>query len=149
MPITKYARNYDSGIDLSEEEKSKIRDEVARVLNMEEPNKSEEEVGKKRQKVQKKKGLVKKKKFNESIEISVDSMELESIAPEVVFADVNDIKVNQSLDVKDEIPNTLTPLGLYLLPLFHIKICTKTFKKISNSPPVSGTESKLPAAFGL
>lgn len=113
VPITKYAKNYDSGIDLTEEEKSKIRDEVTRVLNIKRPDKREEELSK-RKKVQKKKSYPKKKKVNESIEMCVsvgtDTVELESIAPEVAFADVNDIKGNQNLDVKDEIMNTLTPL---------------------------------------
>ena len=114
VPITKYAKNYDSGIDLTEEEKTKIRDEVTRMLNMKKPEKREEEPSKRKQKVQKKKGLPKKKKVNESVNMCVDTLELESIAPEVVFADVNDIKGNQNLDVKVEITNTLTPLGLYL-----------------------------------
>lgn len=115
VPITKYARNYDSGIDLTEEEKTKIRDEVTRVLSIKRPDKREEESAKKKQKAQKKKGLPKKKKVAESVDISVGSLDLESIAPEVVFADVNDIKGNQNLDVKDEISNTLTPIGLCLI----------------------------------
>ncbi|KAJ8707448.1 hypothetical protein PYW08_010700 [Mythimna loreyi] len=110
VPITKYARNYDSGIDLTEEEKTKIRNEVTRALSMETPEKRDEEVTKKKQKLSKKKAVPKKKKVNEPIDICVGSLELDSIAPEMVFADVNDIKGNQSLDVKDEIRNTLAPL---------------------------------------
>ncbi|KAH9629565.1 hypothetical protein HF086_008609 [Spodoptera exigua] len=114
VPITKYVKNYDSGIELTEEEKSKIRNEVTRVLNTKQS--STEDSAKGKQKPLKRKLPQKKrrdKEFKELVEICVGAEEMASVTavPEVFFADVNDIRVNQNLDVKEEITNTLTPLA--------------------------------------
>ncbi|KAH9629566.1 hypothetical protein HF086_008610 [Spodoptera exigua] len=114
VPITKYVKNYDSGIELTEEEKSKIRNEVTRVLNIKQS--STEDSAKGKQKALKRKLPQKKrrdKEFKELVEICVGAEEMASVTavPEVFFADVNDIRVNQNLDVKEEITNTLTPLA--------------------------------------
>ncbi|CAH1643941.1 unnamed protein product [Spodoptera littoralis] len=113
VPITKYVKNYDSGIELTEEEKSKIRDEVTRVLNIK--NIHTEDLAKGKQKALKRKLPQKKrrdKEFKELVEICVGAEEMATVStvPEVFFADVNDIATNQNLDVKEEIANTLTPL---------------------------------------
>ncbi|XP_047037389.1 uncharacterized protein LOC124642785 [Helicoverpa zea] len=122
-PITKYARNYDSGIDLTEEEKSKIRDEVTRVLSIKHSENDDESL-KRKQKTQKKRGVVKKKKVEELTDMSehAGTLRVESVAPEVAFADVNDIKGNPILDVKGEIINTFTPLEPDPQVLHNIKL---------------------------
>lgn len=92
-PITKYAKNYDSGIDLSEDVKSKIRDEVTRVLKM--STDLDDNTGTKKKVFRKRHGndmarTSKKQKVEEPVGL-----------PEVAFADVNEINT-QILDVKNE-----------------------------------------------
>lgn len=118
VPITKYARNHDTGLDVPDNIKELIRNEINRVIHMKPMDKCKEET--KRKMEAKKKGTIKKKKVEVPVVKAVDNTldVMATMAPEVAFADVNDIKENQMLDVKDEIPNSLTPLGgLYLFSL--------------------------------
>ncbi|XP_026733456.1 uncharacterized protein LOC113497886 [Trichoplusia ni] len=111
VPITKYARNHDTGLEVPENIKELIRNEINRVVHMKPIDKCKEET--KRKMDAKKKGTIKKKKVELPVVKAVDNTldAMAPMAPEVAFADVNDIKENQMLDVKDEIPNSLTPLG--------------------------------------
>ncbi|CAB3233234.1 unnamed protein product [Arctia plantaginis] len=102
LPITKYVKQNDSGIDLPEDMKTKIRNEVTRILAIKhiEP--------KKRKKDSRKKEECKKKKLTDKEDKSCGTEDLESLFPEVVFADVNDIGGGQILEVKHEMPTNIT-----------------------------------------
>lgn len=105
MPITEYVKQCDSGIDLPEDIKAKIRNEVSRVLQIKHP-----ETKLKRKKDIKRKYLQKKAKTAVTENKSCSTEELEGLAPELAFADVNDIRVGQILEIKHEIPSSnLTP----------------------------------------
>ncbi|KAL0810032.1 hypothetical protein ABMA28_010853 [Loxostege sticticalis] len=122
-PITKYARSSDSGVDLSEDVKLTIREEIARVMAL----KSVE-----RRKKKKEKGQVLRKRSGAELgkpskrSRQSDSQEGEELpplpaltrAPEVAFADVNDM-----CDVKNEeapaAPNTGSE---FEQPLMHVRL---------------------------
>lgn len=109
-PIQKYAKNYDSGIDLSDDIKLTIRTEVARVMKLKIPDAEsrKKKVSPPLAHPQKRTSDAdknpKKQKLN-FIDLSPFSS-----APEVAFADVNEVHSvgtsNQILDVKTEIPCT-------------------------------------------
>ncbi|CAH0599145.1 unnamed protein product [Chrysodeixis includens] len=107
VPITKYARNQDTSLDIPDDVKQLIINEIERVINIKPTDKGKEES--KRKAEVKKKAAIKKKKVEVPVVKTVVNT-LDVMVPEVAFADVNDIKENQMLDIKDEIPNTLTPL---------------------------------------
>uniref|UniRef100_A0A1E1WVF3 ZZ-type domain-containing protein n=1 Tax=Pectinophora gossypiella TaxID=13191 RepID=A0A1E1WVF3_PECGO len=98
-PITKYAKNYDSGIDLSEDVKEKIRKEVKRVMQLKPEDKTPKNTIKKKKEQTKRLSQEteqvtpnKKLKYEEIAEVNRFPG---PSAPEVVFADVNEIKDGQ------------------------------------------------------
>ncbi|KPJ19557.1 hypothetical protein RR48_05943 [Papilio machaon] len=115
-PITKYANNYDSGIDLSEDVKLKIRKEIHRTLKLYPEN------------VQNKNASTSKKRSNDDIEsfnkrrtmeAPLDDDDGEYLivgnnAPDVVFADVNEIKDEEIVETNNE--NELSACFASMLP---------------------------------
>ncbi|KAI5639994.1 THAP domain-containing protein [Phthorimaea operculella] len=106
QPITKYARNYDSGVDLSEDVKDLIRKEIQRVnsLKLDQQKKSRNPLKIQRKQdasetnTERERIIIPKKRMK--IEHSVESSFTNS-APDVLFADVNDVKYHQ-MDLKPE-----------------------------------------------
>ncbi|XP_047540715.1 protein ref(2)P-like [Vanessa atalanta] len=113
-PVTKYirVRNYDSGIDLSEDVKRDIRCEVDRAL------KSIEE--KKKQKSTAVSDEVPSKKIKLDNEMTIEIAKPVSSTPELAFADVNDYDQN---DVKTE-GTSSAPLATQgqTQPLYYMKL---------------------------
>ncbi|XP_026317220.1 uncharacterized protein LOC113228192 [Hyposmocoma kahamanoa] len=109
-PITKYAKNYDSGIDLSEDVKNKIRKEVSRVLKIKVSEKSKPQ----KKKIERKRPVAQEDKPQDNVakrmkceNVDESKSRIEGIVatvPEVAFADVNDIIDGQILEMKPEFP---------------------------------------------
>ncbi|XP_039761134.1 uncharacterized protein LOC120634522 isoform X2 [Pararge aegeria] len=116
-PVTKYIRNYDSGIDLTDEVKNDIRNEVARALKA-----ADQKVAVPVQAVQEKKQTrnrsvipkVEHKKIVDEDAVEVVPSEEKIFqevhkAPELVFADVNadqaELKIDKA-DVKPSVADT-------------------------------------------
>ncbi|KAG6443602.1 hypothetical protein O3G_MSEX002940 [Manduca sexta] len=115
-PITKYVKNYDTGIELTEEIKNKIRNEVTRILDipLNTPNPENKN---------KKKRVVKKRPAPE-VEKASKKQKIDDagVVPEVAFADVNELN-NQAMDVKLEIPETFVPVPVEpQQPMLHMKV---------------------------
>ncbi|CAH2099241.1 unnamed protein product [Euphydryas editha] len=111
-PVTKYIRirNYDSGIDLSEDVKRDIRSEIDRAL------KSVEEK-KKRKRTQ---DVVSSKKIKPDSEESILVEKSVSNTPELAFADVNEYTQN---DVKiEETPSVAMVTADQTQPLYYMKL---------------------------
>ncbi|XP_059058033.1 uncharacterized protein LOC131851540 [Achroia grisella] len=113
-PITKYVKHYDSGIDLSEDTKERIRKEVTRVLNIKPDTKSKKNAKKRKDSnTTRKRGgedTDKQSKRQKSKDDDVQCEESKSHVdiPEMVFADVNE----QVVYVKNETPLSLeTPMN--------------------------------------
>lgn len=105
IPIKMYVTQYDNKLDIPEDVKAKIRNEVTRVLNIKhiEP--------KKRKRDYKRKENNKKKKAENSdskICGTKPFVTLDNSVPEVAFADVNDLRGVQLLDIKDEISTNIS-----------------------------------------
>ncbi|XP_075987031.1 uncharacterized protein LOC142983818 isoform X2 [Anticarsia gemmatalis] len=109
IPINRYAKTYDSGIDLSEDIKTKIRNEITRILDIkhDEPKKIKRKKEVKKKDSSKKKKTVDVEKF--SVPVPVETVAVDAMVP-VAFADVNDIAGSQILNIKDEMPAALTSI---------------------------------------
>lgn len=111
-PITKYAKNYDSGVDLSEDIKNKIRKEVSRVLKIkvsDKPKPQKKKIERKRPVVQEDKPQDKVAKRMKCENIDEPNTRIKGVVatvPEVAFADVNDIMGGQIVEMKPEFPAT-------------------------------------------
>lgn len=102
IPIKRYVKQNDSGIDLTEEMKLQIRNEVTRVLSIKHNDNK-----KKRKKESKKKESCKKVKIDTTEEKCFGTEDLMALVPEVVFADVNNIRGSQILNIKTETTTNL------------------------------------------
>ncbi|CAH2060874.1 unnamed protein product, partial [Iphiclides podalirius] len=120
-PITKYAKDYDSGVDLSEDIKLKIRKEVTRVLKdkldgeqtkfvKEDPTKAKRKMSFKGNRPNKR-----NKTVRTSIEIdktsTVATVSLDNNVPDLVFADVNEIKDEQEGARKNELAASIASVA--------------------------------------
>ncbi|CAK1595497.1 unnamed protein product [Parnassius mnemosyne] len=115
-PITKYTKNYDSGVDLSEDVKLMIRKEVARALKVQSADVGKYETVKKGEALTKKgidDDIVRPNKRNRigeqldtaKIELSkISTVGTENLMQDLVFADVNEIKDDQIVEAKYELP---------------------------------------------
>ncbi|KAI8425630.1 hypothetical protein MSG28_011446 [Choristoneura fumiferana] len=129
-PITKYVRNYDSGVDLSEDVKKLIRGEVSRVL-------ANPSVVKRQRKNPL---LMSKKRMGEEIKRSIKRIRMDGtigydyedgIVPEVAFADVNE---GAMTEVKNE------NISAEEQPVVHVKLSEDlTELMIEMAPPQSET----------
>ncbi|XP_026760323.2 uncharacterized protein LOC113519420 [Galleria mellonella] len=129
-PITKYVKHYDSGIDLSEDVKEKIRNEVTRVLSIKQDTEKKSKKSTKKRKdniTTRKRGgedltkMSKRQKSNDEHEIECEESKLNVAIPEMVFADVNE----QMMDVKSETPLDTAMNDMNTdqqQPLMHVKL---------------------------
>lgn len=110
-PITKYVKNYDSGIDLSDDVKESIRKEVTRALGYKTIN------SKKKKTLSRKRPSDTSKSSKMQKQETIGLTDLFVNATEMVFADVNEIHSvgsSQQLDIKNELPISFEPsIGLY------------------------------------
>ncbi|XP_068624702.1 uncharacterized protein [Battus philenor] len=106
-PITKYAKNYDSGVDLSEDVKLKIRKEVNRAMSVKLPDIEKTNIQRKDSTVHKKRSGDDVERPNKRRAIDRPAIEnnkasevitVEDGVPDLVFADVNEIKDDQIID---------------------------------------------------
>ncbi|XP_045780126.1 uncharacterized protein LOC123877404 [Maniola jurtina] len=114
-PVTKYIKTYDSGIDLTEDDKNVIRNEVTRAINVAKQKVLTQVVKEKEKRSNKRKetNAVPKVEYKivkmDEVEVQGDFQENQA-APELAFADVNEeLKFDQA-DVKP--PVTDAPLAV-------------------------------------
>lgn len=122
-PIQKYAKNYDSGVDLSDDIKQTIRTEVARVLKIKKNNTESKKKKVSSSVAQPQKRSSEADKNPKKQKSNYTNLPMFSVAPEVAFADVNEIHSvgtsNQVIDVKTEIPCTFPSNNQGNLPFFN------------------------------
>ncbi|XP_013194477.2 uncharacterized protein LOC106138040 [Amyelois transitella] len=119
-PITKYVKNYDSGIDLSEDLKSKIRKEVTRVLSVK----------------KKRKNKTAKKREAESSRAAKRQKNTDETEgrPEMVFVDGPEPEVKTEHDTQP--PPAIQDVRMEQQPLIHVKI-SEDFNDLMIEMPAS------------
>ncbi|CAH2987230.1 unnamed protein product [Chilo suppressalis] len=125
-PITKYSKQYDSGVDLSEDVKETLRKEVARVLKIKDFSKTK----KAREKTLLKRSAggtathpIKKQKADPlpvTDKIASTDSSAGPAVPEVAFADVN--QLGDQVDVKYEVPMSSGNIEDFVQPMMHVKL---------------------------
>ncbi|XP_013148852.1 PREDICTED: uncharacterized protein LOC106111356 [Papilio polytes] len=105
-PIRKYA-NYDSGIELSEDVKLKIRKEIHRTLKLH-PEDVQNKISKKRSNTEVE-GFNKRMAI-ENLEDDGEYLIVSNNAPDVVFADVNEIKDEEIVVTNNELSESFASM---------------------------------------